>query len=84
MPSHGPHLPGTAGYCRDKEYNQIFWDRLSNEHLSPVVPLAYITHSDLRIRGMENIGAVAAGIHLSMPTVATALQDDHRKGAIRR
>ena len=43
----------------------------ANEHLRPIASARYISHTDLRIRGMENIGAVAAGIHLSMPTVAT-------------
>ena len=44
----------------------------ADEHLRPIASARYISHTDLRIRGMENIGAVAAGIHLPMPTVATA------------
>lgn len=43
----------------------------ADEHLRPIASARYISHTDLRIRGMENIGAVAAGIHLPMPTVAT-------------
>lgn len=33
---------------------------LSNEHLRPVVAAFYISYADLRIRGVQNIGAVSA------------------------
>ena len=38
-------------------------DSLSDKHLRPIIPAGAITHADLCVGRVEDIGAMAAGIH---------------------